>query len=199
MPKRPTFAATVMIGKGERQSMRWHVRSTGWDRGVARFIAHRTTPPVERASAVAALAGDEHVLAAVVACVWLASRGASRPVRQRVDHLGASVVAAIVLSHLTKDLFWQQRPDRRVIHGRRHGVPRSGKPTDSFPSGHALQIGAVAAAVAHGWPRAARFAWPLCGVVAAARVVLLAHWLSDVLTGVAGGILLERLLRLIRL
>jgi undecaprenyl-diphosphatase len=175
--------------------MRWHVRPTAWDREVARFVARRTTPSIERTAQAVALAGDEHILAALAAAVWLASRGAPAPARRRVDHLAASALAAIAVSHLTKDLFWQQRPDRRFVRAWWRGVPLIGKATDSFPSGHALQTGAIAAAIAHGWPRTKGVVAPVCALVAAARVILLAHWPSDVLAGIAGGMIIERLMR----
>jgi hypothetical protein len=38
-----------------------------------------------------------------------------------------------------------ERPDCAVMHGVRHGVPRSGNAWDSFRSGHALHLGALAA------------------------------------------------------
>jgi hypothetical protein len=69
------------------------------------------------------------------------------------------VAAAAVLPHLLKRLIDQERPDRSVVHGRRHGIPRSGKPYDAFPSGHAVHVGAVASAVSWARPRWAPVAW----------------------------------------
>jgi hypothetical protein len=57
-----------------------------------------------------------------------------------------------------------------MIHGR-----RSGKAYDAFPSGHAMHVGALASAVSWVSPKSAPLAWSLGGLVAATRIVLLAH------------------------
>ena len=54
-----------------------------------------------------------------------------------------------------------------MVHGPRRGIPRSGKPYDAFPSGHAMHVGAVASAVSwcparcrdHGHYRPPRSPW----------------------------------------
>jgi undecaprenyl-diphosphatase len=90
----------------------------------------------------------------------------------------------------------QQRPDRR-IHGRRHGVPKSGRAYDAFPSGHAVHVGNLASVIARLFPRWRWIAWGAGSAVATARVLLLAHWLTDVIVGLVVGIGLERLVRII--
>jgi undecaprenyl-diphosphatase len=82
-----------------------------------------------------------------------------------------------------------------MVHGRRHGIPRSGKAYDAFPSGHAMHVGAVASAVSRAYPKWAPIAWGLGGLIAATRIVVLAHWMTDVLAGLAMGALVERSLR----
>ena len=82
-----------------------------------------------------------------------------------------------------------------MVHGRRHGIPRSGKAYDAFPSGHAMHVGAVASAVSWAYPNSAPIAWGLGGLIAITRIVLLAHWTTDVLAGMAMGALVERCLR----
>ena len=82
-----------------------------------------------------------------------------------------------------------------MIHGRRHGIPRSGKAYDAFPSGHAMHVGAIASALSWVSPKSAPLAWSLGGLVAATRIVLLAHWMTDVLAGLAMGVVVERCLR----
>jgi undecaprenyl-diphosphatase len=99
-----------------------------------------------------------------------------------------------VLPHFVKRVFAQKRPDRE-IHGSRHGIPRSGQPYDAFPSGHAAHVGAFASAISGVAPRTAPFVWLIGGLLAATRVVLLAHWTSDVLAGLVMGVGIERLLR----
>jgi membrane-associated phospholipid phosphatase len=71
---------------------------------------------------------------------------------------------------------------------RGHGIPRSGDAWDSFPSGHAVHIGALAGPLLRAAPSKAR---PFLGAglagLAATRVLLLAHYGSDVLAGLLLG------------
>src|SRR4051812_12236441 len=104
---------------------------------VARAVARRVTPAIERPLRVATWAADEKVLLVATAALWTASRTTGgRRVRRGADHLLACAAASAVLPHLLKHLVDRKRPDRVVVHGLRHGIPRSGKPWDSFPSGH---------------------------------------------------------------
>jgi undecaprenyl-diphosphatase len=59
----------------------------------------------------------------------------------------------------------------------------------SFPSGHANTSAALAFAVYALWPRAAIVVWPYAILIAASRLVLLAHHPSDVLAGAIVGTL----------
>lgn len=93
-------------------------------------------------------------------------------------------------------LFNQARPDRRTVVGHVHGVSFSGKRNDAFPSGHALHMGALASA-AGALPAGSRRAIRALAVgISLTRIVVLAHWTSDVVAGFALGAVLERLLRL---
>ena len=79
--------------------------------------------------------------------------------------------------------------------GHAHGVSFSGKREDAFPSGHALHMGALASA-AGTLPAGPRRAIRIFAVgLSLTRVVVLAHWASDVVAGFALGAVLERLLR----
>ena len=57
----------------------------------------------------------------------------------------------------------------------------------SFPSGHALNAFAVGSVVALAYPSAALPVFALAASIAASRVVLGLHWLSDVLAGAFAG------------
>jgi membrane-associated phospholipid phosphatase len=88
------------------------------------------------------------------------------------------------------------RPDRRTFVGHVHGISFSGKPEDAFPSGHALHMGAMASA-AGALPAVPRRAIGALTVgLSLTRIVVLAHWASDVVAGFALGVILERLVRL---
>ncbi len=58
----------------------------------------------------------------------------------------------------------------------------------SFPSGHAVDAFAIAMAVGALWPRARPLLWTYAVAIAVSRVVLTAHYPSDVLAGAVGGI-----------
>ena len=60
----------------------------------------------------------------------------------------------------------------------------------SFPSGHALNAFAIGSVIALAFPLAAVPALALAASVAASRVVLGLHWLSDVLAGALVGLLI---------
>jgi undecaprenyl-diphosphatase len=71
----------------------------------------------------------------------------------------------------------------------------SGQPRDTFPPGHALHVGALAAAGSLLPPLPRRVLLTLAVMLSTTRVVLLAHWASDVVAGFAAGALIERLVR----
>ena len=125
----------------------WHFGATAVDRWVAKKVANLTIPAVEWPARVLTWAADEHVLGVIVGGLWLAARGGNERERRQTDHLVLSMVATAILPHLMKRLIDQKRPDRCMVHGPRRGIPRSGKPYDAFPSGHAMHVGAVASAV----------------------------------------------------
>ena len=58
-----------------------------------------------------------------------------------------------------------------------------------------MHVGAVASAVSWAYPKSAPVAWGLGGLIAATRIVILAHWTTDVLAGLAMGALVERCVR----
>ena len=95
-----------------------------------------------------------------------------------------------------KTVFDQTRPDRKTVLGHVQGISFSGKREDAFPSGHALHMGALASA-AGPLPAGPRWAIRALAVgLCLTRIVVLAHWASDVVAGFALGAALERMLRL---
>ena len=163
---------------------------TRTDRIVADWVAKRAGPEMQKVLQAVTLAADEHVLLAGTAGLWLASRAANADLRGKADYLAVNVVASAVLPHVVKRLVDQRRPDR-CIHGQRNGIGKSGNANDAFPSGHALHVGAISAAVSRRLPQARRTAWTIGLLVGASRVLLLAHWTTDVLAGLALGAGLE--------
>jgi membrane-associated phospholipid phosphatase len=171
------------------------VRPTRADIAIANAIASHTDPDVERVAEALTWGGDEHVLAALALGVWLCSRGASPSVRRAGSHVLLTTLVASALPHILKTMFDQERPDRLTVLGHWRGVPFSGKRLDAFPSGHAVHVGALASAASllPGKQRAA--VWSVGAGLVLTRIVLLAHWTSDVVVGLAVGATTERLLR----
>src|SRR2546421_6901126 len=173
------------------------VRPTSADVAVARSIARNTAPTPEAIARALTWGADEKVLLVLAAAGWLASCGcAEPPLRRAGNHALLVTVAASLLPHGLKLGFAQTRPDRRTVIGHVHGVPFSGKRQDAFPSGHALHMGALASA-AGALPTGPRRAIRAFAVgLSLTRIVVLAHWASDVVAGFALGAVLERALRL---
>ena len=171
-------------------------RPTKGDIAIAREIARDTGPAPEEVARALTWGADEKVLLVLAAAGWLASRGRGEQLRRAGNHGVLVAVAASLLPHGMKRLFNQTRPDRRTVMGHVHGISFSGKREDAFPSGHALHMGAVASA-AGTLPAAPRRAIRALAVgLSLTRVVVLAHWASDVVAGFALGAILERTLRL---
>jgi membrane-associated phospholipid phosphatase len=166
------------------------------DRDLARAIAGRTDSRIERGAEVLTWAADEHVLVAAAVVGWLLTRKSSDDHRRLGTHLLVCSVVTATLPHLLKRFVDQERPDRLTVEGHLHGVPTSGRGPDAFPSGHALHVGALASAATLFRPDVRNALWAFAGVLAATRVVLLAHWLSDVIAGFGLGVVVERAMRL---
>jgi undecaprenyl-diphosphatase len=171
------------------------VRPTSADVAIANAIASHTGPRVEKIAEATTWGADEHILSALAIGWWLYARNRGAGQRRTSDHILLTTIVSSVLPHLLKTMFDQERPDRLTVRGHWRGVPFSGKRWDAFPSGHAVHVGALASAasVLPGKQRAV-----VCGVGAAlvlTRIVLLAHWTSDVVAGLCVGTILERMLR----
>jgi membrane-associated phospholipid phosphatase len=173
------------------------VKPTEADIAIADAIAAHTGRPAEHLAETLTWGADEHVLCVLALGWWLYARTRDEPVRRASDHVLLTTVVASALPHLLKTIFDQERPDRLTALGHVHGIPLSGKRLDAFPSGHAVHIGALASA-ATVLPRPQRNAvWAVGGGLVLTRIVLLAHWTSDVVAGLAVGAAVERLLRLV--
>lgn len=58
-----------------------------------------------------------------------------------------------------------------------------------------MHVGALASAISWLYPQWKTPVWTIGGVLAATRIVVLAHWASDVVVGLGVGVMVERLLR----
>lgn len=175
--------------------MALRIEPTRVDIAIADTIARRTNPALEKGAETLTWAADEHVVCAAAAAWWLYARRQGLRQRRAADHVLLTAAATSVLPHILKNIFDQERPDRRTARGHLNGVPVSGKRYDAFPSGHAIHVGAMASAAAELPPATRNLAWSVGAVLVTTRVVLLAHWATDVVAGLAIGAATERLLR----
>jgi undecaprenyl-diphosphatase len=173
----------------------YRIPPTRGDVAIANAVAKYTSPRTEQAAELLTWGADEHVLLAAAAAWWLFCRRGSAHRRRNSDHLLLTTLTTSLIPHLLKSVFDQRRPDRLTVRGHLHGVPISGKPNDAFPSGHAMHVGALASAATVLPPAQRNIVWAIGAGLAMSRVVLLAHWASDVIAGLALGALTERLLR----
>jgi membrane-associated phospholipid phosphatase len=152
---------------------------------IARAVARNTKPAPEEIARALTWGADEKVLLVLAAAGWIVSRRGSASLRRAGNHALLVTVAASLLPHAMKSLFDQTRPDRRTVLGQ----------DDAFPSGHALHMGALASAAGI-LPARPRMAIRTLAIgLSLTRVVVLAHWTSDVVAGFVLGAFLERLLR----
>ena len=163
---------------------------TRWDVAAAKAAVRIARPAEERSLRVVTWLADEKLMLTAVAAFWLAARALSqsKTLKTEADRMLLSVGIAGLLPHLFKRLVNRKRPDRTLVHGPRRGIPRSGNALDSFPSGHALHLGAIAGPLLRLTPPQGRPAVLAgLGALAATRLLLLAHYLSDVVAGLVIG------------
>ncbi len=115
--------------------------------------------------------------------------------RRGLEVLSAGAVAAGVANALLlclKGRVRRARPCERARSRHFDVDPLAWFPSDrfSFPSGHALNAFAIGSVIALAFPIAALPILALAASVAASRVVLGLHWLSDVLAGALVGLLI---------
>jgi membrane-associated phospholipid phosphatase len=168
------------------------------DIAVADASARHATPGLERTLGALTWLADEKLLLTGAGLAWAWTHLASddRKLWRNADQMLCSVAIAGVVPHLFKWAVARERPDRTRIHGNRHGIPKSGNAWDSFPSGHAVHVGALAhAAMRMTQPAARPWIWPAAAALASTRIVLLAHYLSDVIAGLALGVVIDKAVR----
>jgi membrane-associated phospholipid phosphatase len=160
------------------------------DVAISKRCARAATPARERSLRIMTWLADEKILLGAVGLFWLNARLRSHDeeFRREADRMLLGIAIAGVVPHVFKHLINRKRPDRTLVHGPRHGIPRSGDAWDSFPSGHALHLGALAGPLVRLAPRSAKpLVWISLLGLAPTRIMLLAHYVSDVAAGLIIG------------
>jgi undecaprenyl-diphosphatase len=173
----------------------YRIQPTRADIAIAHVVAKFTGRPAEHGAEWLTWGADEKLLLALAAGWWIYCRSKSPRARRAGNHIFLTTAAVSALPHLLKGIVDQRRPDRLTVRGHLNGVPISGKANDAFPSGHAMHIGALASAATVLSPAKRNAVWALSAGLALTRIVLLAHWASDVVAGLALGALIERMVR----
>lgn len=172
-----------------------NVKPTEIDIRIADFVAANAEPAPEALARALTYGADEKLLLALAGAFWIYAQAKYSPARRSANHLLIVTVVTSAMPHLLKAIFNQRRPDRRTIRGHRRGIPISGRPNDAFPSGHAVHMGALAS-VATQLPKPQRnLVWGVAIGFSLTRIIVLAHWASDVVAGFTLGVWTERMLR----
>ena len=174
----------------------FQLRPTETDRAVARVSARVANPPFERSLRVVTWLADEKIVLGAVALIWAYAnfRDRKSDMAHQADRMLCAVAVAGAMPHVFKKLVARKRPNRVVPHHVDSGIPKSGKAWDSFPSGHAVHLGALAGSLRQLLPPRFRpFVWPGVIALAGTRVMLLAHYVTDVVAGLSLGVLIDKL------
>jgi undecaprenyl-diphosphatase len=170
------------------------LRPSAADVAISRACLHAASPALERPLRVVTWLADEKIMLGAVGVFWAATRlSPSRPLRREADAMLCSVLIAGAVPDLFKYLVRRERPNRALVRRHDRRVPRLGNAWDSFPSGHAMHLSAIAVSAQRLVPQRWRTAlWSGLSALAATRVMLLAHYPSDVLAGWGIGALVNK-------
>jgi membrane-associated phospholipid phosphatase len=162
---------------------------------IAHTVAEYAEPLPELFARTLTYGADEKVLLALAGMGWLYARTQKPSLRLAADHVLTVAITTSILPHILKRYVNQRRPDRCMVRAHRRGIPISGRANDAFPSGHAVHMGAMASAATALQPKYRNMVWGATTGLAISRIVILAHWTSDVIVGFGLGAVTERLLR----
>jgi membrane-associated phospholipid phosphatase len=131
-----------------------------------------------------------HGAVQIAICVlWLAAAKYYKS-KAELYHGGAALAAVVgsgILVQILKHLIGRARP-RMTLPPWEHLGPSFDSDLHSFPSGHTTTSFALAAVLAHRFPRQAWIFYSLAGLVGVGRVVGGSHYPSDVLAGAILGL-----------
>ncbi|MEH2513881.1 membrane-associated phospholipid phosphatase [Nitrobacteraceae bacterium AZCC 1564] len=171
------------------------IRPTKLDTEIAHAVAAHAEPLPELLARTLTYGADEKVLLVFAGMAWVYAHAKKRSLRPAADHVFTVTLVTAILPHILKRYVNQTRPDRCVGSAHRRGIPISGRANDAFPSGHAVHMGALASAATALRPKYRNMVWGATIGLAVSRIVILAHWTSDVIIGFGIGAVTERVVR----
>ena len=158
------------------------------DARVARWAAQSQSPLVDLVVGVLNPLGSGVVPLGACATVAVLSHVRGRSLLRTTGTLGAiAFVVAGLVEFSLKRLVGRYRPDAGMEVLAMLG-PSIHPDVDSFPSGHATSVFAVATVFASAYPRLGWLFYAVAAAIAAGRVYLARHYVSDVLAGAVTGI-----------
>lgn len=103
--------------------------------------------------------------------------------------LFAAVASSGILADIIKVIAGRYRPSELFSQGL-YGFDfwHISRAMTSFPSGHSATAFALATAITHLWPKSAILVWPLAVLIAASRLLIGAHYPSDIIGGAVLGV-----------
>jgi membrane-associated phospholipid phosphatase len=189
LPPPPTEPLGEAVARGLHLPRPWRERVRAFDDGVdSAFDKVRGNPVVDRVFYAASELGD-------MALVWhliSVARGlrSDEHAKDAVRLSAVLGVESVLVNGVVKSFFRRTRPTWDQPRAYRIRRPRS----SSFPSGHASSAFTAAGVLSEHdelWP----LYYAIAAAVAASRVYVKIHHASDVVAGVATGIVLGRLAR----
>lgn len=169
-----------------------------YDRPIA-VAAHGLSPGIHRFFGVVTDAGKSNVyliVSGLAAVVLYVMGGSWRRWGWRAAFVFANVAASGLLSDLVKWIAGRARP-KLFFHDGLYGFTWFGPDSDhwSFPSGHAATMASLALCLSTFWPRWWPLWWLLTLPVLASRIIIGAHYPSDLVGGIFDALLVWWLLR----
>lgn len=165
---------------------------------LARFIHSLETPWLRSAGEVLEELGKSHwVLGYCLVTIAIAWRS-MRDVAHRHIEFFLSVAISGIGANIIKVIACRPRPMLMLTEGITQWDPLAFRMEylwNSFPSGHATTGLAIAISGSAAWPRLRWFFWPLGIAIAVARMIVDAHYLSDVMAGAMLGAVVAVTLR----
>ena len=168
---------------------------------LARFIHSLETPWLRSAGMALEELGKSHwVLGYCILAIAIAWRS-MRDVAHRHIEFFLSVAISGIAANIIKVIACRPRPMLMLTEGITQWDPLAFRMEylwNSFPSGHATTGLAIAISGSAAWTRLRWFFWPLGIAIAVARMIVDAHYLSDVIAGSVLGAVVALRLRHIR-